>query len=189
MSTAPNPDHIDIELPDFDPTRHAGHLIETAEELAPKDMPVTMGKDHRAPGLHKVGEHTYYQHRGDSRKWPESMSDMDVNRLLDAIGKLWKDMWEVHREGMKQTMGELGTVLLSQIDVEDGRQVRISFVPKRDMSEHLAQIAHTVGTPNYDHVHDMHVTVILDRAWSVPYCPYAPLHVLIIANAKTDDEV
>lgn len=185
----PDPDKIDIDLPDYDPLIHAGHMIEPDEPLAPKDMPVTMGKDHRAPGLHRVGEHTYYQHRGDARKWPPTMSDKAVDRLLACLGKLWPDMWEVHRQGTKQSLGELGTVLVSQLDVEDGRQVRVSFVPKSSMKESLADIAHTVGTPNFDHVHDMHVTVILDKDDGVPYSPYAPKHVLIIVNAKTDDEV
>jgi hypothetical protein len=189
--TKPDDDmpHVDIKLPDFDPAIHAGAMIEPEDVPAPKDLPVVMGKDHRAPELYSLGGNTYYQHRGDHKGWPDHMSDQQIDHLVRCIGKLWKSMWQVHRQGTKDTLGEIGTVLISQCEVLAGEQVHVNYVPKRDAKGPLVNILHTIGTPNYDHIHDMHVSVALDAWTGIPFHPAAEIKVLIIANAKTDDEV
>lgn len=202
MST-PNDDiKIDITLPEYDPLRHGAPSLEPEEAPAPKDMPIVVGEQAGAQGVTNLGPNgkggfTYYQHRGeqpgDFNAWPEWMDAGKIDNLCRRLGNptVWKEMWEVFRQGTIQTLGEAGTILVSQRELEAGGALRISFVPRTGISNmvggKLLEILHTIGTDGYDPVHDMHVTIVMDGPFGL-YNPASPLKVVVVRNAKIDDE-
>jgi hypothetical protein len=185
----PSDDRVDIRIPDFDPAKHAGKpLIEDA--VLPADLPLTHTGDHKAPASQKVGENVYYQRRGGvERNWPRWMSDADVNQFLNDLALCWKDLWATYRAGLKKTLGLPGTVVLSQLEVERGKRVQMTYQAKASspvLGDKLAPIMGTIGK-GYDAIHDLHITVFMDRIHGVPYHGDSELKVFVIANEKTDD--
>lgn len=181
-----------VMVPEFDRAEHAP--IEPDVPVA-ADVPRQMAKERSdAPALRKLGDRdrggdVYWQEQGVSsvRTWPWWMGDNDVNNLLMAVGSIWEDMWEVMSQGRKQTLDEPGTIVLSQLQLESGPPA-VNWVPRADVRDRLLPVLATIGTPNYDPVHDIHVTLVLDRQLGREFHPDAPLHVVIVDNARLDDK-